>query len=310
MMPSTSSSWIAHILGLERLFVHRGPLTIDNSSLLDRALLESYRPIMVLGAFFTQRPSLMCRDEWKSTTLPLDRVTRPDWFSMPDKAPELSCLMDQLAQLPGLFQDRTKLLQQADATGFSHKLESKVWTKIVELLHCLHTWKRRWDTDHQSQVHKVRPAAEVSQCHWPAVFEFDHINVANAFVMYHAAVILLTSVPLTLRKAGLQPPNSNPASPSFGESQLVADMETSANSICRSLEHHVQLLFSSPTQRDFHVFFPAHVARQALVNMGRLAQLDWLDEVLAVVFSKTGLGMWTNMEISDHLFGSHEGLFS
>lgn len=285
-------------------------MTVENSSLLDRALLERYRPIMILGAFFTQRPSAMCREEWKATTLPLDRITRPDWFSISDESPDLSFLTDVLAQLPALFRDRTKLLQRREKTIYPQKLETQVWTKIVQLLHSLQTWKRRWDGDHPSQIHSIALAAGVSRCRWSTVFEFEHVQIANAFAVYHATVILLTSVPLTLRKAGLQPPFTNARSTSFDESRLIADIETSADSICRSLEHHVQLLLSSPTQRDFHVFFPAHVARRSLINMGRLPQLEWLDDALALVFSETGLGMWANMEISEHLFGDHEGLFS
>ena len=315
MIPSSKTSWMVHIDGLERLFTARGPLTVENSSVLDRALLESYRPVMILGSFFTRRPSLMSEVEWRPIPQPWDLGARSDLISAPAKFPGLSCLMDILAQLPALFLERTKCLRPAKKTYRPSKSESKLWSEVVQLQQSLQAWKSRWDGDHQTKVHEVVPVTKVKSTRvvpWITVFDFEDIEVANAFVMYHIVTILLTSVPLSLLKASLHPPPQMLTSfdaISFDESHLITNIETSSVSICRSLEHHLQLLQSPQNERDFHVFFPVHVVRRTLTHMCRQSELAWLEDVFKTMLSKTGLGVWANMEIDDDFMGFHEGLF-
>lgn len=66
--PSSKTSWMAHIRGLESLFTLRGPLKMGDCPALDQALFEASRPVMRLAAFFTQTPSLMSEPAWRPIT--------------------------------------------------------------------------------------------------------------------------------------------------------------------------------------------------------------------------------------------------
>ncbi len=190
---------------------------------------------------------------------------------------------------------------------------SRTWTKVMQLQQKLQAWKQKWDVDHQSKVYEVVPISEVNSTRtapWIMAFDFSNVDVANAFVMYHAIAILLTGIPLALLKAGPWPPlRAFTALDSLSsiESQSAAEIESSAVSICRCIDYYLQ---SSPKLRDFHLFFPAHVARRTLHHLGRLPELNWLADAFEVMLSRSTMGIWGDMDISDNFIGIHEGLFS
>ena len=315
MMPTSRSSWMSHILGLERLFSLRGPLTIKNSSILDRALLESFRPIMILGAFFTRRPSLLSKLEWITTSHPQDSNVRPDLFQTSTATPDLSFLMGFLAELPVLFLERDKCLRLVEAMQSPNAYESRVWAKVVLLRQTLQAWKNIWDNDHQSDVYETFPITKVESTQrvpWITAFSFIDIKIANVFVMYHVVVIFLTGLQLSLFKISLRHPSSVFAtfdSSSFRQNQSIADIENAAVSICRSIEYHLQFLQSSRNPRDFHLFFPVLVARRTFHQMGRFSELTWLADAFEMMLSRTTMGIWADMDISDDFIGFHGGPF-
>ncbi len=51
IMLTGNSSWMAHILGLERLFALKGLLITGSDTLLYRVLLDSCHPLMIIAAF-------------------------------------------------------------------------------------------------------------------------------------------------------------------------------------------------------------------------------------------------------------------
>ena len=314
-MPSGTSSWMVHILGLERLFASRGPLTLENSSILDRALLEVYRPIMVLGAFFTGTPSLMSKPGWGPTTLHQDSIARPDLFSVSNAESDLHCLLWVLAQLPILFMERDKCLRQVETDDSLLQFEADLWTEIAQLMQSLQAWRCGWASEHENQEHTVITTSKADgggKIPWETGFEFENVSIASAFVMYHAVLILLASVPLSLLKAGLCPPSqsfNNVGGISFDESQLLTAIQTSAISVCRSLGQTLQSLQSSQHQRDVYVFFPIHVVRRIFIHTARTSELEWLDEISEAMLSRTSLRMWATVEISDEFVGFHRGLF-
>ena len=179
-----------------------------------------------------------------------------------------------------------------------------MWTRIVQLWQSLDKWKKKWDSDHQNEVCEVSSNTQLATAQvmpWKTVLTFSRIEVANAFVMYHAAAILLTGVPLSILRAGHIVPASvvklfHPIS--FDEVQLTADIKTSAVFICRSIEHHIRLLQLSQNQRDFHLLFPMHIARLTFRCMNLSFQLAWLAEAFDMVQPSTSMGIWAYLESS------------
>ncbi len=254
----------------------------------------------------------MSKVEWRAIIQPRDLGARPDTSSTSTDMPDLYCLMELLAQVPALLLERDKCLRLAKNDTCPRGPESKLCTEVAQLRHSLQAWKGRWDGYHQSKIHEVLPVTNVESTRivsWKTVFDFEDVEVANTFVMYHVVMILLTSIPLSLQKAGLHPASqvlTSFDSISFDGSHLITDIETSSISICRSLEHHLRLLQSSRSQRDYHVFFPVHVLRRTLAPMGRRSELEWLEDIFKTMLSKTSLGIWADMEIPNIFIGFHE----
>ena len=307
---------MVHILGLERLFATCGPLTAGNSSILDRALLEVSRPVMVLGALFTGRPFLMSKSGWQSTSLSQDTLARPDLFLVTMAESDLSVLIGNLAQLPIIFMDRVACIRQKETNNSSCGSENELWTEVDQFLQSLHAWRTSWGNEDRNKIKAVIPVTEADGTHpvpWRTTFQFKDVKTATAFVLYHATMILLTSVPLSLLQAGLHPPFQTIdecGDLGFDAGQLINDIEKSAVSICQSLGHVLQLLRSSQHQRGLYVFFSIHVVRRTFIHMGWSSELTWLDAIHRVMLSTTSLRMWANVEMSDKFIGFHRGLFS
>ena len=314
-MPTSKSSWKTHIFGLERLFASRGPLTTENSTIIDRALLEYFRPIMILGSFFSRMPSLMSKLEWTATTKPQDVMKRPDLFRTATATPDLSFLMWLLSQLPELLLERDKCLRLEKTKKASRASRNNIRSKKMELQHELDAWKTKWDIEHSGDVSEIFPTAGADPTQvppWKTVFTFTSIEIANAFVMYQTVMSLLSGVALSMLRIGPRPQSSffTPFDDlEFDELQSVTDMEDSTISICRSVDYYQHPTQVAQGQRDFLLLFPMHVARRALKQMDRVSEFVWLASAFETVQSKSTMGMWADIDISDNSGAFDEGLF-
>lgn len=312
-MPTSKRSWIVHIQGLEHIFALRGPLTVENSSKFDRALLESFRPIMILGALFTGKPSLMSSNEWCATTKTHEFMARPELFRTSIPSPDISFLLSVLAQLPGLLMERDRCLRLAKTEQSARTYGNILCVRFAQLWRELKTWKEMWDLNHQKSVYKIVPSSgtcSISIRSWTYAFSFADIKVAEAFVIYQVVVILLAGISLQLCEPGLS--LSYPTLGGFdslSECSLISDIEMSAMNICRSVESHFQLYQTSQGQPDFYLLFPMHVARQAFNNLGWLFELAWLSGLFDMVLPKITMGLWTDLDISDKVVGTYIGQF-
>lgn len=302
MNPINKSSWLSHVLGLERVFALRGPLTYHNSSILDRALLEWFRPVMIVGSFSTRKPSIMSKPEWSSTTLLNDSTVRPDLFRTLDATPDLSFLMDLLAQYPVLIRDREKCLQLA-MTKQPYASQIEMWSKVLQLCQSLAAWKERWDSDHDGEVYEVLSIANTDSTEitpWSTIFSFSNIEIASTFIMHQALIILFMEFTLSLIKDGLQP-SFTILSPcdnvSTDENQLTAEILIAAVSICRSIEYLLPRMQSSGAFRDFHLFLPMHFARRSFSQRGCWTEKAWLTTAFNKALLQTTIGLWADMDI-------------
>ncbi len=309
-MPTSRRSWIVHILGLEQLFALWGPVAFRNSSILDRALLESFRAIMILGALFTGKPSLMSKEEWDVTISPQDLMARPELFMTSTVTPDISLLLRLLAQLPQFVLERDSCFQQMADGLSSHTKLNTVWALIIQLWQDLKSWKENWDINHQKCIFKAILFPSVCLTSNGALatgFDFTDIKVAEAFVMYHVVVILLAGVSLPLFESSFC--LSCPVLDAFegvSESSLISDIKISAMNICRSIESHFRLYQSSQGRPDFYLLFPMHVARQAFNDLDSSSELDCLSQLFDIVLPKTTMGIWTEMNLSDKVIGTYK----
>ena len=308
-----------HILGLERLFALQGPLNTMNITVLARVLLELCRPVMILAAFFTQRPSLMSEPEWRVTTQPQNPDGSPSLFQTSVAVSDMSFLMEILAELPALFIQCNKCIRLSGAkSSFPPPADvTMIWARVRHLQIELQAWKEKWDENHQSEVYETLPTTTVDSAQikaWTNVFYFNSVELAVTFTMYHSVIILLTGIPISLLQVGLLGPyfsvsrTLNYYGGSVSQSPL-SDVETSIRSICRSIEYYLQFLQPSQAPADFYLFFPIHVAQRASIQLGHSSELAWLAEAQEMMKSRYAIGVWANMVFANRFNGFHEGLF-
>jgi len=311
-MPTSKNSWMTHILGLERLFALQEPLMNENGNELDRALLELCRPLLILGAFFTQRPSVMNEPEWKVNTQPHTSNGNPN-------SSDLSFLMGILAELPALFVLCNECIRRTnmDSSSIPHTIVNVVWARVRQVQQKLQIWKEKWSDEHQNEVGQTLPINKIYSVPimaWTTVFHFNNVEIAIVFTMFHSAVILLTSIPTSLLHVGLLGAPSTISSVSDRhvgseyQSQLP-NVETSVQSVCRSVEYYLQYLQPSQAPADFYLFFPMHIARRASIQLGYSSELGWLDDAFRMMNSKFPMGVWANMDFGTCFNGFGEGLF-
>ena len=302
-----------HILGLERLFALRGPLMTEKSTILDRVLLESCRPLMILAAFFTQRPSLMGKPEWKLTTEPQDYDGSRNLFQTFLAQSDSSFLMGILAELPALYLQCNTCIELAKRNKSPDAHVSVIWSRMQQLQQELQGWKEKWNNYYSNKVRESKPTKVVDPIMaWTTVFHFSSVELANIFIMYHAVVILLTNIPMSLLKAGLGLNLSFSTTWDghvMGLSQSLSDAETSARSICRSVEYYIQLLEPLQAPPDFYLFFPVHVARRTLFQLGHSSELTWLADAFEKMKLRFPMGLWANKDFDNRFSGFQEGLF-
>ena len=283
--------------------------------MLDRVLLELCRPLMILAAFFTKKPSLMGEHEWKVSTQLQDPDARPLLAQTSSAVSDLSFLMEILAVLPKLFLQCTECIRLAKTRRSPQACVPMLWSRITQLQQELQDWKAKWDRSHQSEIYEIAhitlidPAEVIT---WTTVFHFNSVELANTFTMYHAVIILLTGIPKSLIKAGLGPPKST-CEPSncdgVGVNPSIPSVVTSLQNICRSLGYYLLVVYPSQSPADFYLFFPMHIARRTSNQLGYCPEHAWLANAFKEMKSRFPTGLWANMDFANKFSGSQEGLF-
>lgn len=322
-MPNANSSWLAHIGGLERLFALQGPpRSEERNRLLDRALANTCRPVLILAAFFTGKPSIMGQRGWKART----QCEELDEVRSGDAVKDMAFLMDLLAELPAIFRDCDECIACTEPGLFLSPPPpalvdlTSLWDRITHLQHELRAWKAVWDLTHQNDVMETITAAGVESVDsalatpWPTALQFSSIELANTFTMSHAVSILLHSCPTALLAANVLPPppypSCTPPSPSTHPYSSPFDLTTSSiHSIGATIAYYLSLSSPQPTQVDYHLFFPLHVARRAAARLGEGEQVAWLGSAEGVMRERYSMGLWANMDFEDRFGGGGEGMF-
>ena len=321
MMPASKFSWMTHVLGLECLFASQGPLAAEDRNPLDQALLDLCRPLMILVSFFTQKPSLMSEPGWQIVKQSQGLDKGACWFQGSVAGFDLSFLMGVLAELPALFLrcDDCVRIATANSCAAPPADVSMIWSKVRQLQQDLLAWGASSNYDGQEKVAGNLPLQEVdstlaNDVGWTTVFSFKDMEHAATFNMYHTAIILLSSIPISLLDAGLF--DLHPSDFSIWSDNLVgasqslsSKVETSVHSICRSIEYYICIQEPMRPPADYYIFFPIHVARRASLRMALSPELAFLSDASKRMKSRYPTGVWANMDLGNRFSGYQEGLF-
>ncbi|KAI9685858.1 MAG: hypothetical protein M1822_004136 [Bathelium mastoideum] len=136
-VPSSQSSWLMHIRGMEKLLELRGPETYRDP--FSRQILQGLRRMLIFGSLNTSIPSILARQEWKAL----------EWRSDAIQKNTDEDLLNFLADCPALFNRRDELLRLFDNDQNASALELR--TSILEegraLLEELRIWRQEWGED-------------------------------------------------------------------------------------------------------------------------------------------------------------------
>ena len=313
IMPNSESSWTTHILGLDRLLALHGPLTA-NSNDVDCALIQTCRPLLIIGSFFTQKPSSMGKPEWKVSPYPQIQDGTPSSYQSLSMISDLDPVLSTLAGLPALFQKCNELIRLVEAgSSPSYKRSFVIWTKVKAFKHELQTWKENWSENHRSELHEASPITQVKPEY--TVFctnglYFSRVELAIAFTFYHSAIILVNSIPISLYDVGLFDLSYPICGTSASDlNSIRRSVRTSVHSICRTIEYYLQFVQPIDAPVDYYMFFPMHIAKRATVQESLSAEFGWLEDAFEAMKAKFHLGVWANMTMGNRFSGFEEGLF-
>ena len=313
IMPHNESPWTTHILGLDRLLALHGPFTANNND-VDCTLVQTCRPLLIIGSFFTQKPSSMSKPEWKVSPPPQTLDGTSSLYQSLSVISDLDPVLSTLAELPALFQKCNELVRLVEAgSSPSYKKSSVIWTKVGAFQQELQTWKENWSENHRSEVYEVLPISPVKSEYtvlWTNGLYFSKAELAIAFTFYHSAIILVNSIPINLYNVGLFDLSYSICGTSASDlNSIRRSVRTSVHSICRSVEYYLQIVQPIEAPVDYYMFFPMHVAKRATVQESLSAEFRWLEDAFEAMKAKFHLGVWAHMTLDDRFSGFGEGLF-
>lgn len=261
----------------------------------------------------------MGKPEWKATMQPQGLDKRLNTSETLTTASDLSFLMGILAEIPTLFLQCDEYVRLQGQNSFltppAHV--ATFCTRIGQLQKELEGWEEQWMCTYADEMYETLPITKVESTQGPAwrtVFHFNSVKLAVTFAMYHSVIILLMSIPAALLQAGLIDRsysifNDSDSHIGHPTQSLLAGVQKSIHSICRSIEYHLQFQQRSQMPADFYLFFPIHVARRACVQLRLSPELTWLTDASEAIKINYPMGVWANMDFGDRFSGLEEGLF-
>ncbi|KAL8793730.1 MAG: hypothetical protein Q9195_003671 [Heterodermia aff. obscurata] len=194
-----------------------------------------------------------------------------------------------------------------------------IWSRVRQLQQDLQAWEASSNYRGQEKIIGNLPLLEVdptlaNDVGWTTVFSFKDMEHAATFNIYHTAIILLTSIPISLLEAGLfdlHPSDFSVWNDNLGgaSQSLSFKAETSVHSICRSIEYYICVQEPMRPPADYYIFFPIHVARRASFRMALSPELAFLDNAHRRLKLRYPTGVWANMDLENRFSGNQAGLF-
>lgn len=277
LAPTSPAGWIAHCLGLARLFELWGPPAVARSPPA-RQLFETVRPVMVLAALAARQRSVFGEEAWR----------RVPWEGGGGATKDrVHVLLDVLAVASGLVEGRGldgagSVQAEAERRG----LLEEARTLLAEL----DAWQAGWDRafpQTREEVAGLVSSAPVGVDEdglvgplWRTVWRYGNLYFANVVALSDAVRIFLLMFVSAV------------AGPGTGVDQdgLRRELYEAATDICRSVDYH--LLDFQDGAGSFFILFPLRMAWQAF-GSGDSPEAKWVEQVMDGISGGTRGGRWT-----------------
>jgi hypothetical protein len=273
-MSNSKDGWIAHALGMERLFELRGPEAFR--TLPERAVFQASRTCIIFASLVLRKPTILSQAQWKTVPWELD----------PMQKDSMNYLIDILADCPHISALKCQVLSvttNAERETLIQELTSQVNSHLEQL----RFWKDAWDTTEAHSCYEV-PApsntptrlvsADTTERAWETVWSFETLNHANAVTMFHATCILLLRMLHVVEDDSALSTTLDRA-----QEEYLAGIQ-----ICRTVDYHLHKMREGAG--SLFLLFPLRMAWEALGQV-EPAIGAWLQDVLKKI--ETGVaGRW------------------
>jgi hypothetical protein len=282
---NSAAGWMKHAGGVGKLIELRGPSQHQNPA--ERELLNGNKITIALACLIKKKRCFLEHPDWK--IIP--------WAPDPESKTSEIYLLDQLCDIPGLFEDATNLNlpdQDEEQRIADHQSLSR---NILVHLRILYEWRFTWQQQNPDSCFEVKASSPDEQPLFPTALHYSTLPLANEIAIYNAILLLLLRLgsqiigptfdasipslhlPKELSYYPLYPPGS------------AASSQAVATEICRSIEYY--LLDAAGSAGAFFLLFPMSLAYRTFKPGSREAR--WLSEVMRNIADKSGFEISRNI---------------
>ena len=314
-VPSSRSSWLMHIGGMEQLLELRGPEAHRDP--FSRQILQGIRRMLIFGSLSTSIPSILAKREWKAL----------EWRSDAIQKNTDEDLLNFLADCPALFNRRDELLHlfESDQTARALEQRKSILEEGKALLEELRIWRQGWDEDLRDASNEGRntPSEFLSNASsgdesLPETFTLKGSEAAATTMMLYFSIHIhildlitsITTIPPTaltvVRQESLDPQvfplDLGPAAQRHfdmiaEQKHYVKRLQNAALNICRLVPYHLSIR-SKLDAGSLHIGGMAIKLAWRAFQGEATAQGRWLKETILdfqndISFAK---GLWENDE--------------
>lgn len=270
LMSSSKDGWVAHSLGMQRLFELRGPEGFQKMP--ERAVFQVSRPSIIFASLILRQPTILAEERWK--TVP--------WAKEPDQKVMYHHVVDIGADCPGHLCDKDAALSLPEGSIERAKAIGGFITGVKHSLKLLAAWKKEYDTiepDHCTEVPTTDdpPITTSGMLAWNTEYTFPNLYHASCLTLYHSLFIHLRRMIHTV---------DHELHDIDFETSIIEEYDSGIE-ICRSVNYHLHK--AREGEGSFSFMFPLRMAWEA-------AELEpnvrtWVENVLTMV-STSPRGKW------------------
>lgn len=176
-------------------------------------------------------------------------------------------LVDHLADCPGLFVEKDRIIAEASITTDHSNDLTRLFGKVTDLLDSLQQWNDQWELENPDYCFEMPAPASTPLIPitsdgntrvqaWSTVLEFKTLYHANTIIMYHGTIILLLNLAQSITAMSAFSTLSTYSPVDFDKLHL------SGIDICRSVEYHLQSMRQGAG--SFFILYPLRMAYAAL----------------------------------------------
>lgn len=191
-------------------------------------------------------------------------------------------LIDHLADCPGLFVEKDRIVAQSSTTVNQINDLTNLIGKITDLLDSLQQWNEQWELENPDYCHEMPAPASTplipimrdgnTQVQaWTTVLEYKTLYHANTINLYHGTIILLLNLAQSIIAMSAFPTLSAHPPVNFDKTHA------SGIDICRSVEYHLQSMRQGAG--SFFILYPLRMA-YAAVGCKEPSIGLWIQDVL------------------------------